>query len=67
MIGRLFDDPDATAAVVRDQEPIGRMGRPDEIAAAVLWLCANETAFTLGHALVMDGAKPSKTRLRPGP
>jgi NAD(P)-dependent dehydrogenase (short-subunit alcohol dehydrogenase family) len=30
------------------QEPIGRMGTPDDIAAAVLWLCSNGAAFVVG-------------------
>jgi len=36
------------------QEPVGRMGTPEEIAAAVLWLCSDAAAFVVGHALVMD-------------
>jgi NAD(P)-dependent dehydrogenase (short-subunit alcohol dehydrogenase family) len=36
-------------------QPIGRLGRPDEIAAAVLWLCSPGASFVLGVALPIDG------------
>ena len=38
------------------QEPVGRMGRPEEIAAAVVWLCSDAAAF-VGHAMVIDGGQ----------
>lgn len=37
------------------RQPIGRMGRPDEIASAALYLAADESAFVTGSALVIDG------------
>jgi NAD(P)-dependent dehydrogenase (short-subunit alcohol dehydrogenase family) len=36
-------------------EPMGRMGKPEEIAAAVVWLCSDAASFVTGHALAVDG------------
>lgn len=35
--------------------PIGRAGKPEEIAAAVLWLCSPGASYIVGHALTVDG------------
>ena len=35
--------------------PIGRAGRPDEIASVVLWLCSAGASYVVGHALTVDG------------
>jgi NAD(P)-dependent dehydrogenase (short-subunit alcohol dehydrogenase family) len=45
---------DAMKEIMRDQ-PIGRLGRPEEIASAVLWLCSPGASFVIGHALAVDG------------
>src|SRR6266850_4525913 len=47
-------EPDAMKEIMRDM-PIGRLGRPEEIASAVLWLCSPGASFVIGHALVVDG------------
>ena len=39
------------------QEPIGRMGRPEEIAATVVWLCSDAASFVVGSAIVIDGGQ----------
>jgi len=45
---------DALNAMLADV-PIGRLGRPEEIASAVLWLCSSAASFVIGHALTVDG------------
>jgi NAD(P)-dependent dehydrogenase (short-subunit alcohol dehydrogenase family) len=50
--------PDAAASLLRaSREPISRMGTPAEVAAAVLWRCSDQAAFTIGHAMVVDGGQ----------
>lgn len=36
-------------------EPIGRLGTPEEIGKAVVWLCSDDASFVTGHALAVDG------------
>jgi NAD(P)-dependent dehydrogenase (short-subunit alcohol dehydrogenase family) len=50
----LANEPEAMKEILRDQ-PIGRLGRSEEIASAVLWLCSPGAGFVIGHALVVDG------------
>lgn len=35
--------------------PLGRIGDPDEIAQAVMWLCSDAASFVTGQALAVDG------------
>lgn len=48
-------NPGLEQELVRDI-PAGRLGRPEEIAQAVLWLCSPQASFVDGHALLVDGA-----------
>jgi NAD(P)-dependent dehydrogenase (short-subunit alcohol dehydrogenase family) len=45
---------DALNAMLKDV-PIGRLGRAEEIADAVLWLCSPAASLVVGHALAVDG------------
>jgi NAD(P)-dependent dehydrogenase (short-subunit alcohol dehydrogenase family) len=40
---------------IEKMTPMGRMAQPEEIAAAVLWLCSDQSSFVTGHPLVVDG------------
>ena len=50
----LKETPDA-AAQISTQSPMGRVGEPEEIAAAVVWLSSDEASFVTGQALAVDG------------
>ncbi|MEH1893219.1 glucose 1-dehydrogenase [Nostoc sp.] len=45
---------DALEAMLKEV-PIGRLGRAEEIADAVLWLCSSAASLVVGHALAVDG------------
>jgi NAD(P)-dependent dehydrogenase (short-subunit alcohol dehydrogenase family) len=55
MIERFVHGDATLRARLTAQEPIGRVGTPEEIASAVLWLAGPGASFTTGHALVVDG------------
>ncbi|BAU65092.1 short-chain dehydrogenase/reductase SDR [Stanieria sp. NIES-3757] len=57
MMGRFTGGTEEGRAQVIAEEPIGRMGKPEEIAAAVVWLCSDASAFMVGHAMVIDGGQ----------
>src|SRR3954470_6167659 len=55
-VGRdVFHGDEAVYAETARQVPIGRAGRPEEIAAVVLWLCSQGASYVVGHALTVDG------------
>ncbi|WP_327725626.1 glucose 1-dehydrogenase [Streptomyces europaeiscabiei] len=57
MMDRFTGGTDEGRARVVAQEPIGRMGSPEEIADAVLWLSSDASSFVVGHAMVVDGGQ----------
>ena len=49
-----FQDPVVKARVMA-MHPQGRLGQPEEVAQAVIWLCSKGASFTTGHTLPVDG------------
>ena len=47
-------DPDVTAKLARHY-PVGRIGRPDDIAPAALWLASDEAAWVTGQTIPVNG------------
>lgn len=55
MVSEMLErEPEAMAALMKVQ-PIGRLGQPEEIASAVLWLCGPGASFIIGQAIAIDG------------
>jgi NAD(P)-dependent dehydrogenase (short-subunit alcohol dehydrogenase family) len=54
MAERLFGAPKVHQSVV-NSHPIGRFGRPMEIAQAVVWMCSESASFMTGQSMILDG------------
>src|SRR5271170_8055095 len=54
MADRIFQVPEVHKYVL-SCHPVGRLGRPTEIAEAVVWMCSDRTPFMTGQSLVLDG------------
>ena len=50
----VLDDPEQKHAV-EEEIPLGRMGQPEEIAAAVAWAASEQASYVTGTTLVIDG------------
>jgi NAD(P)-dependent dehydrogenase (short-subunit alcohol dehydrogenase family) len=55
MIWRFLDSQGITAEQLATSFPVGRMGRPEELVAAVMYLCSDEARYCTGTTLVLDG------------
>ncbi|MDI6858289.1 MAG: SDR family oxidoreductase [Dehalococcoidia bacterium] len=55
MVERFAGGSPQGEAQLMEAEPIGRLGVPEEVAEAVIWLCSDAASFVLGHAMVIDG------------
>jgi NAD(P)-dependent dehydrogenase (short-subunit alcohol dehydrogenase family) len=56
-MSKAIDDPAFVAAYERDKIPLGRVGCPEEVAAAYAFLASDEASFIHGEALVIDGGQ----------
>lgn len=55
MFRRAYEADPRKAEFAAAMHPVGRVGKVEEVASAVLYLCSDGAAFTTGHALAVDG------------
>jgi NAD(P)-dependent dehydrogenase (short-subunit alcohol dehydrogenase family) len=56
----LASDPRASLERLASAQPMGRIGTPEEVAEAVVWLCSDAAAFITGIALPLDGGTTAR-------
>jgi len=55
MLERLFQSTPHREGMLVERTPLRRLGQPEEVAEAVIWLCSDAASFVTGHPLVIDG------------
>jgi NAD(P)-dependent dehydrogenase (short-subunit alcohol dehydrogenase family) len=55
LVTKIIERQPEIVDAITEREPIGRMGQPEEIASAVVWLCSDEASFVVGATLPVDG------------
>ena len=55
MVDRISGAMNMKKSELKNFHPIGRIGRVEEVAEAVLWLCSDRASFVTGHSLIVDG------------
>ena len=61
----LAADPAAARDAAVQRHPVGRLGRPEDVAGLVLWLASDEAAFVSGSVFTIDGALTAQTPIAP--
>ena len=56
MVQRLIEGREGYEETISSRQPIGGLGKPEEIAEAVVWLSSDAASFITGHAMAVDGA-----------
>jgi NAD(P)-dependent dehydrogenase (short-subunit alcohol dehydrogenase family) len=55
MLDRAIENTPGLEERSRTMQPVGRAGRPEEVAATVVWLCSDAASFITGVAMPVDG------------
>lgn len=60
------EDPTTARAAAEAKHPVGRLGRPEDIAGITAWLCSNDAGYATGAVFTIDGGLTTQSPVGPG-